>query len=138
MALKDDCLWTDPTTSAIIPIESDCAGGGSQTYVVQDTSDKAIADTSSAGTYTDPVTGAVKTITIPGLGLEKTYRETRLGKTFRWLGCTLAAADAFRQLYQNASTTDFQVYVRYYCDNIILRSYTVEYSFEWTVTTLIK
>ena len=112
MALGTTVLWADA-------IEMDFVAGGQRTFQVQDTSDNAIAASAS------------------GLGQVKTYRELRSGKTFKWMGKTKTAADAFVTAYAGASTDAFQISVRSYCDNHILRSYTVEYCYEAIQTILI-
>ena len=111
MALKTSVLFADPQI-----IDASGEGGGSRTYAVNDTSEAAIAASSN------------------GNGRQYTYREIRFGRSWRWLGVTEAAAVAFFSSHLNDSSGLFQVSVRYICDNHILKSYTVEYSWEATNT----
>lgn len=112
MALKTSVLWTDA-------IDQGGDGGGVRTYTVNDTSQTAIA------------------LSANNNGVQQTFRETKTRRTWRWLGLTETAAFTFWAANTNSSTDDWQVDVRYNCDNHILKSYTAEYSIEWTAIYLV-
>jgi hypothetical protein len=66
------------------------------------------------------------TIDMGSFAFSKQYREKRESITKRWVGLTKAAAQSYYDAHLSDSDATTQVGVRYYCDSINLKSYTVE------------